>query len=411
MDNPFAVPPRRVPAYKSLKVLVGVIACLAGVLTFQSGSQRWLLSRLTSDWDNLPASVQRERLSQIAQLEPGGTLFLVQQLGSMHPGVAQASFDLLQQLQQDWLALDDDASDARHRRLAESLAACYGTDQSIVENASNQSIPSDRENWLTMLLNRTIVETVERSTTDGTAAYRTATSLLTNLTLPTQRPSGPSSNALSTPQIALRTEPLPAAPSIASASDANAESAAAVQTEQRTEQPSEPMPLQEANASTTATLRAPQATMVTEQTTLHQVVAPVQHLTQHLGDSPFETYSTRSVIAWLRSVRPQMRDSAHHELKKRGFDEPHLLLAARLADPDIRVRLALLNELAHHPGDDPRQWLFWLSEDAEPQVRREAISILGTMDDPQVTQFLHQRLPIEQDAATVDIIRRVLRGA
>lgn len=398
MDNPFAVESHRRPPLRALKTLLVVVVGLVAVLGFQWGSQQWLLSRLVHDLDQQPPEVQVERLAQIAQLGSGGLPVLVAQLQTSNERVAETAFDLLKQQQQQWLQLSDAAADARHRQLAAAL-----TDL-------GPELELRRSGWVAMLLNQTIVETVEHPSDDAAVAYETATALLSELSVSDRVDELVRPNP-STTRVALRTEPLPVEPTPTledgqSAGPSNDSDT----TQTRAEAPGAGPAMEQGTTlrplsdQTTVPLQSPGVTRVRENASGQHVVVPVEYLSAE----PFEAYTTRSVIAWLRSVQPQLRDSAHHELRRRGFDDQQLALASRLADPDVRVRLGLLNELARRTDIEPRQWLMWLGEDAEPDVRRRAIAAVGTMDDPAITQWLRTHLASERDPAVADLIRRIL---
>ncbi|QEG41154.1 HEAT repeat domain-containing protein [Roseimaritima ulvae] len=413
MDNPFAVQSRRRPPLRALKTLLVVVVGLVCVLGFQWGSQRWLLASLEQDLDQQPPEQQIERLAQIAQLGSNGLPVLVEYLQTPNERVAETAFELLKQQQQQWLELSDAAADANHRRLAAALTEL------------GPELELRRGGWVAMLLKQTIVETVEHPSSDAAVAYDTATTLLAKISV-SDNLNESTRPVSSTTRVALRTEPLPVAQTSATVQplqpttqDTGEASSNAQTPANSSNAPPQSNPLNSngaasapANAATlqpltdqqTVPLQSPGVTRIRENASNHHVVVPVEHLSAE----PFEAYTTRSVIAWLRSVQPELRDSAHHELRRRGFDDQQLALASRLADPDVRVRLGLLNELSRQTEIEPRQWLMWLGEDAEPDVRRRAIAAIGTMDDPAITQWLREHLAGERDPAVADLVRRIL---
>lgn len=405
MDNPFAVDRRPRAPLRTVRTLAVVVVALVGVLAIQWGSQRWLLARLSTGLNEQPIDVRIQRLQQIAQLGSIGMPVLTEQLASPEEAVARTAFDLLREDQRGWVELTDRRADDLHHRLV----------QELTEVAPR--LPRSRSGWLAMLLNRTIVETVEHASSDASLAYRQATELLASFSagdgvddLPdTSERLASSDPDAATPRVALRTQPLPledtaaatSPPPPAAAQGPETESSAGQERSSASEsQEALLQPLETSN-------QVPQLSPVRVQSGRGReaVVVPVEYL----SGGPFEAYTTRSVIAGLRSVQPQLRDAAHRELQRRGFDQTALLLAERLADPDIRVRLALLSELARHDELDPRQWLQWLGEDAEPEVRRQAIAALGTMDQAETVQWLRERLAVERDPAVADLIRRILQ--
>lgn len=396
-ENPFAVPAKRPAVFRALKALCVIVFCLGTVLTIQFGSQYWLLHQLTSNWDSQPVAVRVERLDSLAGLDNLGRPMLVRALTDPHRRVAHSAFDHLLDQQAAWVAMPDAQADEKYRQLVEQLTKVAA------------DLPADRRGWLATLLNATIVETVEHSSEDATLAYAQATKLLADSPL---KHAPAEVVETSSSRVALRSEALPVdlmaeddvgeilLHPLAGASNGPAppNDTSSPEFQEAPVENEELQPISEANASTG---NAKDASL---NDTAERVVVPVQHLT----DAPFETYSTRSVIAWLRSVQPKLRDIARSELIRRGFGEPELELAARMADPDIRVRLGLLNDLSQRGDIDPRPWLLWMAEDAERDVRLRALTSLATMQDPNVHEKLRERLQHESDPAVVSLLRRVL---
>lgn len=409
MDNPFVVAPRRRPLLRILRTLGWIVVALAALLVFQFGSQRWLLARLNSQFDAQPPREQVARLHQMAQLGPTAIASIVPILNADNPRVAEAAFELLQEQQRSWLQLEDAAADTRQQLLVRELAR-------VVDQ-----IEPRRRGWVANLANQCLVETVEHEGETARRAYEQATQLLARCTL-SDNPLDPAQDA-GEPRIAAR-DPLPLGSSAGDQVPANAPSelrlpsspppvtAPAAESSPNSElepiAPGQPVPAANPENASQATPADPPSTaqMVHEQST------PVQSLVENAGGvsgTPFESYTTRSIISWLRSVRPELRDAANAELKRRGLNETQRALAARLSNPDIRTRIGLMNEITRRSDIDPRPWLFWLAEDAEPEVRRRAIAVLGTMDDANVRQQLRERLPLETDPAVADVLRRTLQ--
>lgn len=421
IENPFAVQPRRSAALRSVQVLLLAAACLSAVLAMQYGSRRWLLHRLTADMAQQPAVVQIQRLAAIAELGPAGVPVVTRQLAAADRRVAAAAYEVLRRRQTDWLQLPEAEGDAHHRLLAETLHELTG------------QLDEGRRGWAASLLNQTIVETVEHPSPDADVAYRAATAALSQLSLsgqaervPEEVPSGnPHDSSI---RVAQQTNALPIdlhsgpgnlgawsmddpTQSGSEGTDGRPASAAgdgspAKRADENTDGAADRSGLQSVTAGSTARLQpVPDgAARSGDGSSIQRVTVPAQHLTA----APFETYTTRSVIAWLRSVQPKLRSAAEQELQRRGLSAAELQLAARLADSDVRVRLALLDELGHRSDVEPQQWLLWLAEDAERDVRLRALAILATMSDPNIQQQLAERLPEERDTAVAARIRRVL---
>lgn len=415
IDNPFAVPEKKPVFLRSFKSLALIVFCLVAVLGTQYGTQYWLLHRLTADWEQQPAAVRMERLDALVAMGDLGLPFLVTALNDEHRRVARRAHDLLLEQQRTWVELEATVADAKHAQMVLHLEKIA------------TGLPSDREGWLFTLLNASIAETVEHRSPAAETAYRAATDLLAQLQL-SESHAAPADR--SSARVALRTDSLPVEwADEAAETDREMATGAAGEAEEGTS--TEPLPETSPGEDASANATDPSRTrglrpqpegqpaalnpLAAEQESsrsaagndsirVERVVVPAQHLTA----APFETYSTRSVITWLQSVQPKLRDVARSELIRRGFGETELALAVRLADPDIRIRLALLNELAHRADVDPRPWLLWMAEDAERDVRLRAVTALATMRDEGIREKLQARLRHEADPAVVALLRRVL---
>ena len=130
--------------------------------------------------------------------------------------------------------------------------------------------------------------------------------------------------------------------------------------------------------------------------------------TTHLVDSPMATYDTRSVIHWLGHTDPQLCKAAELELTRRGFDQQQLSIAAQIATGDLQTRLELVDTIARSQSLDPRPWLLMLLDDDNRDVKLRVISVLATMQAPDITRQLQQRLAAERDPTVAARIRRVL---
>jgi hypothetical protein len=59
---------------------------------------------------------------------------------------------------------------------------------------------------------------------------------------------------------------------------------------------------------------------------------------------------------------------------------------------------------------DPRPWLVWLTADEDPLVRKAAVAVIATSNDPRLRAQLQQREQIESDPEVLRLVRRVLGG-
>jgi hypothetical protein len=107
---------------------------------------------------------------------------------------------------------------------------------------------------------------------------------------------------------------------------------------------------------------------------------------------------------------PSAAAAAESELRRRGHDDNTLALARKLTDADPRVRQQLADLLPQLAGVDPQPWLVHLAQDANPEVRRTAITVLASSNQASVTQWLEQIRDAETDphvaAAIDDLLRK-----
>ncbi|MCS7306225.1 MAG: HEAT repeat domain-containing protein [Thermoguttaceae bacterium] len=80
------------------------------------------------------------------------------------------------------------------------------------------------------------------------------------------------------------------------------------------------------------------------------------------------------------------------ELTRRGFGQVSVRLAQQLLDPDPQRRLDLVRRLPSMSGVEAVAWLFWLSQDADPEVRAAAMALLATTKDPAILRELERRV-------------------
>jgi hypothetical protein len=114
------------------------------------------------------------------------------------------------------------------------------------------------------------------------------------------------------------------------------------------------------------------------------------------------------VMERLASNDPRVVQAATAELQRRGFQSPELKLARQLVDPDPEVRLELVDALPQMPGIDARRWLLWLCRDRDPLVRKAAVTVVGTTNDPSIRGALLELERVESDPGVLQLVRSVL---
>jgi hypothetical protein len=125
-------------------------------------------------------------------------------------------------------------------------------------------------------------------------------------------------------------------------------------------------------------------------------------------ESPLEAYDTRSVIYWLGHSNVSLASAAEQELRRRGMSGESIQMATRIATGDVQTKLDLVDAVAHDRSIDPRPWLMLLLRDPSRDVKLRSVSILATMNDPQIQRDLRDHAMTEPDPTVAARIRRVL---
>ncbi len=119
--------------------------------------------------------------------------------------------------------------------------------------------------------------------------------------------------------------------------------------------------------------------------------------------------SDLQVMRLLADEDPGVARDAVNELYRRGFQTPHIQIAKAMMDPDIGVRLRLVDGLPQQAGIDARPWLLWLSRDPAPAVRQAAIAVIATSREPALLDRLREMAREETDDQVLRVVRQVLR--
>jgi len=128
-----------------------------------------------------------------------------------------------------------------------------------------------------------------------------------------------------------------------------------------------------------------------------------------IADSEQNPLQDLDDVALMRRLQDGSRsEHAAAELRRRGFDALRLEIARRLTHPEPQIRKELANALPQLPGVDAQPWLEELAADRDPEVRRVAISILGSDANPQVDAWLRERRREERDPRVAEMIDEIL---
>ncbi len=102
------------------------------------------------------------------------------------------------------------------------------------------------------------------------------------------------------------------------------------------------------------------------------------------------------LIRRLSDPRSWMACAVEDQLRDRGFRDADIRLARVLASPDPQDRRQLIRSL-DRLSKSPSRWLLWLSSDPDPSVRRQAVSLMATSQDPRLQRRLREMLIEELD--------------
>jgi hypothetical protein len=425
-DNPFALNSKGRslgrPVGRSL-ALIG-ICCLA-VYGLHVGSRAWLIDRLSFGLAEHPPHIQAERMAMLAEFGGAGLPIIVESLASENDELSKNAYQTLLDMQGRWQAGAISGGPSLNLKLV----------QEIREIA--QDCPWKRRPLLANLLNQTILDTVESNVEKDQQSYELAGRLLAVLGDNTgsgaprllarlgDSTEGSSLGAASGYGSGSLLPPLPTRllnnvddnfdgklgdtnlseanrggdpdPSLSTAWIGVEPGQGSVSSGQS--------PLGNGNTRNYAIRSSSEAT---ESNPLVRDLRGDGGRIDPIVENPLTTYDTRSVIDFLASPQPALVQSALQELRDRQLIEAEIDLAARLVAPDPAIRLAMVRELPSRTDVDPRTWLLWLAADDERDVRLEAISMLGTMDDPSIKDALRGRLGQERDVIVAFRLRKVL---
>ena len=120
-----------------------------------------------------------------------------------------------------------------------------------------------------------------------------------------------------------------------------------------------------------------------------------------------QTWSDTELMRLLHDA--ERSAMAEEQLRSRGFDTLRLEIARRLTHQDPSVRRELADSITRIAGVDPRPWLEELAVDSNPDVRRIAISILGTSGDPAIDRWLLDLRGEETNPQVAEMIDNILQ--
>ena len=431
--NPFAFASesdagtRRRSLISALKFLLIVAIAFSVLLIASLQSRRWLVQRLTENFESLSDSEKRHRLTQLHALGMPAMESLVGALCDKDDSVARTAFELLRTHQTEWATLDHADAVERHTCLVDAM------------NPIVDRMQDDRTVWTTGLLQQCISVSVNRKDDGSRRLYTAATRMLDRMSLSER--SGPSilvedEAAFSQPdRLAIRSQPLPVSPSestdrwtdwpavesrppvVYRSSAVKLQRVAPEDDVRLDDVPTVQEPVGDAPGQATRSADAdlppepndefavtPWRPIEEREASAETDVRPVGLLVQ----SPLETYDTKSVVFWLGSTHEPLRVAAKAELERRGLSADEIRIATRIAAGDLQTKLDLVDDIARNGSIDPRPWLLLLLADPSRDVKLKVVSVLATIKDPAVAHHLRNHILGEPDPTVAFRIRRLL---
>ncbi len=426
-ENPFSVRKQRrrrdfAPLIRAAKYLAAVSVALAITLVVIHQNQRWLVSRLTSDFDSLAPEQKIPRLVQIAEIGPLSIPHLSRTLTDPNPSVARTANTLLHDSQESWALESADQNLRNHKSLVAAL------------DANATSIQPNRSGWVTSLLQQTIMEATANRDKDWEQINRDAAKVIAKLSLETlaekqtvtgavvrqtsakpymnERPPLPLETWTKWPEVEANRTKQQNQNTEASDSPSRYQTSTSLKQLPRGQTVGlQPVPIQNAsmrNSLANQNQMAQGSTYQIKKDNTPELVMPANHVPAEVIVAPFETLNITSVITWLADPDADMRRQAELELQRRGMQDRELRLAYSIASGDAETRLQLVDVLAQSQDIDPRFWLGMLLSDKDRSVKLAAISVLATMDDPKVRQLLQVRMQEDRDPIVIAKLRRSL---
>lgn len=444
--------------WRGLKTTAAILLVTGVLLGGVFLGKQWLLHRLVAGLDDLDIAAKQNRLIQIASFGTAAIEPLVDRLVDDHDEVSESAFVLLQQMQNDWVTLEQDDAIAAHERLVTAIAISYGIqkgDQKAPKNLTSQQIARGRE-----LLNQTILEfaaldhdqshsEVQRAAEhpSSRSLVESANELLDRMRFPDVAPS-PSLMATASRGVAsdngsgldersgwtdwpppnqdqsVRSWPA----QIVRSGEKTASADAAEQEAGRLRavppgvtvalsqivSPSRPTKVLAARRP----VEPPQDGGVVRPSGSGQVGetfqsgASVVQMTTHLAHSPMTVLDDETVIRHLANPDALIAEQAKSELVARGFTPAQMEMAQAIAVASPPDRIRLIDSLVHSSQLDSGPWLSMMLDDPDRSVRLHVVSTLAATlanrNDPGLVQRLRRRLSREQDAHVAKRLRNVL---
>ncbi len=140
-----------------------------------------------------------------------------------------------------------------------------------------------------------------------------------------------------------------------------------------------------------------------------QPLAEMRRMKLEVNIENIQQLEIDQLVRLLPSQQPRVAQAAALALRSRGFSDDHLALASELATSPPMERIRLLHSIATRSDLEPRQWLLWMAEDGEPEVKQQAVALLSSMSqDLDMQSKLRRLLAQETDENVAQALRKVL---
>ncbi len=443
--GPFGLVTKLVPRHRMRPVLRTsflLLLCVVSVFALHRASRVWLISRLSDNLAAHPRHIQLERLEMLSEFGEDALPAILQTLTQEDDELGTAGYRTAMEMQARWQTSGGNAALSSEHAMMDEIASLAS------------KCPPERRHWLATLLKQTLLTTVDQSDDASQACYQRATQLYQLLS-----PLTGESDSLQSPRIArqilaTRQEPDNETDPNGTGQDGPARALVPLPTRVNAAEiptPSSPMAFDSVSpneassgypestediqglpgiVATPITLRVvPRSPDSSAQESLSDGTLGNQMDTHTLdrggsanlletvgsnassasmAEAPLAVYDTRSVLGLLNSEDLSLRNHAITELRRRNMSDTELNLAFQVVNPEIEVRRSLVASLGQRTDIDPRPWLLWLAEDPAREIRLEAISRLGTLDDPDIESSLRSLLSNERDTVVASRIRKIL---
>ncbi len=386
-----------------MKFLLFAALLAAGMLAIAPWCLRQTPSKLADFWRSQILEADEvdalRWMPELTRLGDPGTRVLAELIGSQHAAMSAKAQSLLAAEVDRWLELDSGPAAERLDVLVAALAERIDTfgpiGRQFAEELVERLLRGDTAGH--RLVSDTALPACQRILEAAAEDHRNSRQVR-------RGPSAEEVEAVLAPYPIVEPAPVKLA----------APSAKAPAIEPETAVETTPAPLAEANASERVEVLSPDAEIeaMREPAPLDLEPDPLQELPElpnlrhprggvrrtqltQPSDNPLRPLAPEEtrIINWIRELKspdPRVAQQAERRLTESGFGDRELALARRLVLRDPSEREKLAEELPRVPGIDAKIWLLWLARDERAEVRRAAIGVMATINDPELAREIQE---------------------